>query len=137
MVRVLVCQNFGSLNLGCLESSIFSCTCHLIVVILLLTTTNALTRAFVDAGNELDIDLGSTTNVRFSALSKLNSCLAVLNDNIAANIRFALLTDAHNAVVSAGFDLIAPANGRRTSRFVVADDFDAVFMGFLDYVVHD
>jgi hypothetical protein len=58
-------------------------------------------------------------------------------ENVAANVRFALLATAENTIEAANVNVIAPHDGTTPSAVVVANHFNSILMLLLDFVVND
>jgi hypothetical protein len=71
------------------------------------------------------------------AVSKLDACFSVLNNDIASNVGLTLFAHAHDTVVTTAFDLVSPQDGGGTSRLVVTNYFDAVFMCLFNQIIDD
>ena len=72
----------------------------------------------------------------FCIFCQFNARFSVLDYDVASNVWFALLSDADNAVVAAGFNVVTPADRSCSGGFVVADNFDAVFVRLFNCVVY-
>lgn len=77
-----------------------------------------------------DVFFASSADVSDGVLHDLDATLTVVCDDVAPDVRFAVLTEHDDAVEGALFDLVAPDQRHRPRLVVVADDLHAVLVGF-------
>ena len=85
--------------------------------------------------NELDVVLLGAADVSYSLLSQLDAGLAVLLDDIAANVRVALLSFYYDAVVPTRVNDVLPDFGRAVLRATRTSDLDAVGVAPLNLIL--
>jgi hypothetical protein len=72
-----------------------------------------------------------------SAFCEFDASFSILNNDVASNVGLALFSHANDSVMPATLDLVAPKDGRRPGRLVIADNFDSILVRFLNQVVDD
>ena len=70
-------------------------------------------------------------------LRQLDASLSVLRNDVASDVWLALRSHAHDSVVSASFDVIAPYYWRAHLAFVAAYNLDPILVTLLNDVVND
>ena len=68
---------------------------------------------------------------------QLDTCLAVLLDDVSSNVWLALFSLANDSVVSTCLDMIPPNHWRADLTLVAAHNPNSIFMAFLDNIIYD
>ena len=82
-----------------------------------------------------DVLLGCSAYVRNGILHDLDAALTIIGNDIATDVRLAVLPEDDNAVKGALLDFVAPDKRHRSGFIVVTYDLDAVFVRFGDRVI--
>lgn len=86
-------------------------------------------------GNELDINLTASSDVSNCHLVYLNSGFATLYNNIASDVRLALLSSDEKAVGAACSELVPPDTGSTLGRLIKSLNVDSILQGLVYQVV--